>query len=123
MKTLRSKFLVFILLPVIIVFTALSIFSYITARDLLLSQIRISGQNYLQIAAEKINESLVDIESVLNLIAIKEEVIALDDSTRLRLFRRIQKYLGKTVTSVFMDFSDGTMIRSKSTPLPSSART
>jgi hypothetical protein len=64
-KTLRSKFLLFILVPAIIGLLVLSVLSYLSARGLLLSQMKEAGLNFLQASAERISGRIGQIRSIL----------------------------------------------------------
>jgi hypothetical protein len=54
MQSLTTKFLLFIILPVILVLAALSLASYHLARNLLIDQMKISGSHFLRAADEPI---------------------------------------------------------------------
>jgi class 3 adenylate cyclase len=118
LKTLRSKFLVFILVPVITVLLALSVLSYFSARDLLIAQIREGGITALQASAEKLSVSIVQIHSMLRLVSLSENLEEKSDSYRQRLFVRLTEVPDDAITSVFMGFPDGKFIRGKTDPLP-----
>jgi class 3 adenylate cyclase len=118
MKTLRSKFLIYILIPVVVIVSALTVLSYLTARGLLIDQMKKSGRNFLRASAEDISSRVVQIQSIIQLMAITENIEEKTDSERHRLFVELKGLLGGAVTSVFMGFPDGKFIRAKTDPLP-----
>ena len=118
MKSLASKFIVFIILPVIFILSALSLTSYLMAHRLLMDQMKKSGQNFLRASAEQISSRIIQVQSTLKLLAITENLETLDDSKRRHMFVAFKDLLGGAVTSVFMGFADGKFIRAKTTLLP-----
>jgi len=118
MKTLASKFFIFIIIPVIFIFLALSLSSYILVHKLLLDQMKTSGQNFLRASAEQISSRIIQVQSTLKLLAITEHIETFDDSKRHHMFVKLKDLLGGAVTSVFMGFPDGKIIRAKTTLLP-----
>ena len=118
MKSLASKFIVFIILPVIFILSALSLTSYLMAHRLLMDQMKKSGQNFLRASAEQISSRIIQVQSTLKLLAITENLETLDDSKRRHMFVALKDLLGGAVTSVFMGFADGKFIRAKTTLLP-----
>ena len=118
MKSLASKFIVFIILPVIFILSALSLTSYLMAHRLLMDQMKKSGQNFLRASAEQISSRIIQVQSTLKLLAITENLETLDDSKRQHMFVALKDLLGGAVTSVFMGFADGKFIRAKTTLLP-----
>jgi class 3 adenylate cyclase len=118
LNTLRSKFLLYVLAPVIAVMLALSVLSYMSARKILYEKILKNGENFLKSVAEGISASAVRIRSNLDLLALSEELEETSDDVRRILFVRLTEELGEMVTSVFMGFPDGRFIRGKKTPLP-----
>ena len=118
MKSLIAKFIFFIILPVTLVLSALSLTSYLVARDLLIDQMKKSGQNFLWASTEQISSRIIQVQSTLQLMAISENLEALDDSKRRDIFVALKDLLGGSVTSVFMGFADGKFIRAKTTLLP-----
>jgi sigma-B regulation protein RsbU (phosphoserine phosphatase) len=118
MKTLTGKFIVFIIIPVVFILSALSLSSYLLVHKLLIDQMMISGQNFLRASAEQVSTRIVQIHSTLELMAITESVEEKNDSERHRFFVKIKDRLGGATTSVFMGFPDGKFVRTKTTPLP-----
>ena len=118
MKTLASKFFIFIIIPVILILSALSLSSYILVHKLLLDQIKTSGQNLLRASAKQISSRIIQVQSTLKLLAITEHIETFDDSERHHMFVALKDLLGGAVTSVFMGFPDGKFIRAKTTLLP-----
>ena len=118
MKSLTAKFIFFIILPVTLILSALSLTSYLMARSLLIDQMKKSGQNFLWASAEQISSRIIQVQSTLKLLAITENLKTLDDSKRRHMFVALKDLLGKAVTSVFMGFPDGKFIRAKTTLLP-----
>lgn len=118
MKTLTGKFVVFIIIPVVFIQSALSLSSYLLVQKLLIDQLKISGKNFLRASAEQVSARIVQIQSTLELMAITEQLEEKNDSERHRFFVKINDLLGGSTTSVFMGFSDGKFVRSKTTPLP-----
>ena len=118
MKSLASKFIVFIILPVIFILSALSLTSYLMAHRLLMDQMKKSGQNFLRASAGQISSRIIQVQSTLKLLAITENLETLDDSKRRHMFVAFKDLLGGAVTSVFMGFADGKFIRAKTTLLP-----
>jgi class 3 adenylate cyclase len=118
MKTLASKFFIFIIIPVIFIFSALSLSSYILVHKLLLDRMKTSGQNFLRASAEQISSRIIQVQSTLKLLAITEHIETFDDSKRHHMFVALKDLLGGAVTSVFMGFPDGKIIRAKTTLLP-----
>ncbi len=118
MKSLASKFIVFIILPVIFILSALSLTSYLMAHRLLMDQIKKSDQNFLRASAGQISSRIIQVQSTLKLLAITENLETLDDSKRRHIFVALKDLLGGAVTSVFMGFADGKFIRAKTTLLP-----
>jgi class 3 adenylate cyclase len=117
-KTLRSKFLLFILVPAIIGLLVLSVLSYLSARGLLLSQMKEAGLNFLQASAERISGRIGQIRSILQVMALAENLVKKSEGERRRLFVKLSDMLGENVTSVFMGFPNGKFIRAKTDPLP-----
>jgi len=118
MKSLTAKFIFFIILPVTLVLSALSMTSYFMARSLLIDQMKKSGQHFLRASAGEISGRIVQVQSTLKLLAITENLEALDDSKRRHMFVALKDFFGGAVTSVFMGFPDGKFIRAKTTLLP-----
>jgi len=118
MKTLTGKFVVFIIIPVVLILSVLSLSSYLLVHKLLIDQMKISGQNFLRASAERVSIRIVQIQSTLELMAISERLEEKNDSERHRWFVKIKDLLGGATTSVFMGFSDGKFVRAKTTPLP-----
>jgi len=118
MKSLTTKFIVFIIVPVVLILSALSLTSYMVARNLLIDQIKDSGRNFLSAMAGDISSRIVQVQSALKLLAETENLDAIDDAQRQVLFVALKKHLSGSVTSVFMGFQAGKFIRSKKTPLP-----
>jgi len=118
MKSLSAKFIFFIILPVTLILSALSLTSYLMAHRLLIDQMEKSGQNFLRASAEQISSRIIQVQSTLKLLAITENLETLDDSKRRHMFVALKDLLGRAVTSVFMGFPDGKFIRSKTTLLP-----
>jgi len=118
MNTLRNKFLVYVLAPVLVVMLALSVLSYMSARNILYDKMLKSGHNYLKSVAQGISATAVRIQSNLDLLALSESLGEKSDKKRRRLFVKLTEELGEMVTSVFMGFPDGHFIRGKKTPLP-----
>ena len=118
MKSLTAKFIFFIILPVTLVLSALSLTSYLMAHRLLIDQMKKSGQNFLWASAGQISSRIIQVQSTLKLLAITENLETLDDSKRRHMFVALKDLLGGAVTSVFMGFADGKFIRAKTTLLP-----
>jgi len=70
MNTLRNKFLVYVLAPVLVVMLALSVLSYMSARNILYDKMLKSGHNYLKSVAQGISATAVRIQSNLDLLAL-----------------------------------------------------
>jgi len=119
MKSLRNKFFLFILLPVIIVLVFLEIRNYRTASDLLIKQMDRTAKNYLWASSESLSGNINTIRTLLRLEAIGENITTKTDAERNRLFVTLTRQLGPSVTSVYMGHPDGRMIRGASTILPS----
>jgi len=118
LTTLRGKFLVFILLPVLAELIAITSVSYFSARYYLIDQMKRSGLDALKADAARFKNMIIQVHAVLGSIAIAEEIGGLTDSQRKKIFIKISDALGNHVTSVFMGFPDGRMVRSKKTLLP-----
>jgi sigma-B regulation protein RsbU (phosphoserine phosphatase) len=118
MKTLTGKFIVFIIIPVVFILSALSLSSYLLVQKLLIDQMTISGQNFLRASAEQVSTRIVQLQSTLELMAITESVEGKKDSERHRFFVKMRDQLGGATTSIFMGFPDGKYVRAKTTPLP-----
>ena len=118
LNTLRGKFLVFILLPVLAALIAITSVGYFSARHYLLDQMKRSGLDALKADAARFKNMIVQVYAVLGSIAIAEEIGGITDTDRKKIFIKISKALGNHVTSVFMGFPDGRMVRSKKTLLP-----
>lgn len=118
MKSLTTKFTVFIILPVALILSALSLTSYLVTRDLLIDQIKSAERNYLSAAAGEITSRILQIRTTLELLSLVENLATLNDSQRRLLFVALEDHLGGAVTSVFMGFPDGKFIRSKTIVLP-----
>ena len=65
MKTLRGKFFVFILIPTILILSAKSLLSYLSAKNLLTDQMQRSAINHLEASAERLRASIGQIEAAL----------------------------------------------------------
>jgi hypothetical protein len=96
LNTLRKKFLLYVLAPVIAVMLALSVLSYMSARKILYEKILKNGENYLKSIAEGISDSAVRIHSNLELLALSEELEETSDDVRRILFVRLTEELGAT---------------------------
>jgi class 3 adenylate cyclase len=118
MKSLTAKFIFFIILPVTLALSALSLTGYFMAHRLLMDQMEKSGQNFLRASAGQISSRIIQVQSTLKLLAIAENLEVLDDSNRRQMFVRLKDFLGGAVTSVFKGFADGKFIRAKTTLLP-----
>ena len=118
MKTLASKFFVFIVIPVVFILSALSLSSYLLVHNLLIDQMKESGQNFLRASAEGVSTRIARIQTTLKIMAITENLGAENEFQQHRLFVAAKKQLGGAVTSVFMGFPDGRFIRAKTSPLP-----
>jgi class 3 adenylate cyclase len=118
MKSLTAKFIFFIILPVTLVLSALSLTSYFMARSLLIDQMKKSGQNFLWASVEQISSRIIQVQSTLKLLDITENLETINDSQRRHVFVALKDFLGGAVTSVFMGFADGKFIRAKTTLLP-----
>ncbi len=91
MKSLTSKFILFIILPVTFILSALSLTSYLMAHRLLIDQMKTSGQNFLRASAEQISSRIIQVQSTLKLLAITENLETLDDSKRRHMFVGAQR--------------------------------
>ena len=118
MKTLRSKFFLFILFPVIFVLAFLGIRNYRTASDLLMEQMGKSARNYLWASSESLSGNISAIKTLLRVEAISENVVSKSDLERQQFFVTLTRQLGPSVTSVYMGFPDGRMVRGATTVLP-----
>ncbi len=118
MKSLTTKFTVFIILPVALILSALSLTSYLLTRDLLIDQIKSAERNYLSAAASEISSRILQIQTTIELLSLIENIETLNDFQRRLLFVALEEHLGGSVTSVFMGFPDGKFIRSKTIDLP-----
>ena len=118
MKSLTTKFIVFIIVPVVLLLSALSLTSYMVARNLLIDQIKNSGRNFLSAMAGDISSRVLQVQSSLQLLAETENLSAINDAQRQLLFVALKAHLGGSVTSVFMGFQTGKFIRAKKTSLP-----
>ncbi|RLC01902.1 MAG: hypothetical protein DRH90_15180 [Deltaproteobacteria bacterium] len=118
MKSLRSKFFLLILVPVIIVLAFLETRNYRTARNLLIEQMDKTARNYIWAASESLSGNISAIRTLLRLEAISENITAKSDAERHRLFVTLTRRLGPAVTSVYMGYPDGRMIRGATTALP-----
>ena len=119
MKTLRSKFFLLILLPVIAVLVVLEFRNYRTASDLLIDQMDKTARNYLWASSESLSGKIGAIRTVLRLEALDENISNRTDAARRNFFIALTWKLGSSVTSVYMGYPDGRMIRGASTQLPS----
>ena len=115
MKTLRSKFFLLILLPVILVLAFFQIRNYRIAHHLLVDQMEINARNYLWAASESLSGNINTIRTVLRLEALDENISNKSDDERRRMFITLTWKLGPSVTSVYMGYPDGKMIRGAST--------
>ena len=118
MKTLASKFFIFIIIPVVFISSALSLSSYLLVHNLLINQMKESGRNFLRASAEGVSTRIARIQTTLKIMAITENLGAENEFQQHRLFVEAKKQLGGAVTSVFMGFPDGRFIRAKTSPLP-----
>jgi len=118
MKTLASKFFIFIIIPVVFISSALSLSSYLLVHKLLVDQMKESGRNFLRASAEGVSTRIARIQTTLKIMAITENLGAENEFQQHRLFVEAKKQLGGAVTSVFMGFPDGRFIRAKTSPLP-----
>ena len=118
MKTLRSKFFLLILVPVIAVFIFLEIRNYRTANALLIDQMDKNARHYLWAASESLSGNIGTIRTVLSLEALDENISQKSDNERRQMFITLTWKLGALVTSVYMGYPDGRMIRGASTKLP-----
>jgi class 3 adenylate cyclase len=119
MKTLRSKFFLLILIPVIAVLVVLEFRNYRTASDLLIDQMDKTARNYLWASSESLSGKIGAIRTVLRLEALDENISNRTDAARRNFFIALTWKLGSSVTSVYMGYPDGRMIRGASTQLPS----
>ena len=101
MKSLTAKFIFFIILPVTLILSVLSLTSYLMAHRLLIDQMKKSGQNFLRASAEQISSRIIQVQSTLKLLAITENLETLDETVSL------EDYKGKWLILFFYpyDFS------------------
>jgi adenylate cyclase len=118
MNSLRNKFILFILLPVIVVLVFLEIRNYRTASNLLIDQMDKTARNYLWAASESLSGKISAIKILLRVEAISENIISKSDSERQRFFITLTRQLGPSVTSVYMGSPEGRMVRGAATVLP-----
>lgn len=118
MSSLRNKFFIFILLPVIIALAFLEIRNYRTASNLLIDQMDKTARNYLWAASESLSGKISAIKTLLRVEAISENIISKTDSEKQQFFITLTRQLGPSVTSVYMGYPDGKMVRGASTVLP-----
>lgn len=118
LTTLRGKFLVLIVLPVLAALIGLTVISYLSARHYLLWEMKKAGVDTLKADAEDLQIVVVRMRTALEAISIAEQQGDFSDGQRKLIFARIQKTLGDGSTSLFMGFPDGRMVRSKKEPLP-----
>ena len=86
MKTLRSKFFLLILIPVIAVLVVLEFRNYRTASDLLIDQMDKTARNYLWASSESLSGKIGAIRTVLRLEALDENINNRTDAARRNFF-------------------------------------
>jgi class 3 adenylate cyclase len=118
MKTLRGKFFILILVPVLLTLVALTVWNYISASDLLVDQMDQTARHYLWASSESLAGNISSIRTVLRMEALDETLSDRTDPERQQLFVTLTSRLGLSVTSVFMGFPDGKFIRGASSRLP-----
>lgn len=112
MKTLKNKFLVFILIPVFVTLLGLAIWNYWTARNLLLEEMRHASANYLWAQSDIVAGAFERIQTVNELLALQEMISQNTDAQRRRLLEALEQRMGKSVNAIFMGFPDGDYISS-----------
>lgn len=118
MKTLRGKFVLLILVPVLLTLVALTAWNYLSASDLLIDQMDRTARNYLWASSESLSGNISAIRTVLRMKALDETIHARADRERRQFFVTLTANPGPAVTSVFMGFPDGKFIRGATSRLP-----
>ena len=116
--TLRSKFLIFIVLPVFAALIALTTISYIFARHYLLQEMKKSGIEALKADAENISRNVLRLRTMMASITLADQIGQFNDSQRRRIFKDLHNRLGDRITSLFMGFPNGRIVLSTDAPLP-----
>jgi class 3 adenylate cyclase len=118
LTTLRGKFLILILLPVLAALVGLTGLCYTSARHHLIEQMKKAGLDALAADAEAFRAVIVQERTALETLGAVQMLKDFSDDERRRVFVSLDQQLGPHITSVFMGFPDGRMVRSKHAPLP-----
>lgn len=110
MKKLQTKFLVFIILPVLGIVIVTGVLSFLAARHILIDEMKKAAAIAVQQATDKLETGAWrGIQALLVLMAV-EQTAKLDDLQLKRLFEQVHREL--PVEAVFMGFSDGRFVSS-----------
>lgn len=110
MKKLRTKFLLYILLPVILIITVAGLVSFGVARDIVIAQLIALGSLSLKQAADEIDSTFGTGIDTLRVLTSSTALADLTDDQRRRVFGEIKNRF--PLESIFMAFSDGRFVSS-----------
>jgi len=108
MKKLRNKFLVYILLPALLIILVGSLISHMVAQKIVFKQLDEFGRLALRRAADEVDLDLGQGIKILQLLALQERTLAISDKERRKLF--VEMAENQPIETVFMAFPDGKLI-------------
>ncbi|GEM_PF-222723 len=110
MKKLRNKFLVYILLPALLIILIGSVLSHMVAQGIVHKQLHRLAQIALRRAADEVDVDLGRGIKILQVLALQDRISTISDKKRRKLFVEIAK--NQPFEAVFMAFPDGRLISS-----------
>ncbi len=110
MKKLRTMFLLYILLPVILIFTITGLISFGVARKIVIEQLTDLGALSLKQASDEIDSSFGTGIDTLRVLTSSAALAGYSDDRLRKVFKEIKGRF--PVQSIFMAFSDGKFVSS-----------
>ncbi|MBP2630134.1 MAG: methyl-accepting chemotaxis sensory transducer with Cache sensor [Firmicutes bacterium] len=101
---LRTKMLTFLLIPVIFLIGALSLYSYFTAKSALETQMENANKSTLNVYSSKINQTLVRQEGVTNELASSLSIAMTESEIRARI--QAAKQSNPEIKNIMVAFND-----------------
>ncbi|MFH0825473.1 MAG: adenylate/guanylate cyclase domain-containing protein [Pseudomonadota bacterium] len=108
MNKLRNKFLVYVLVPALMITALMSVLSYLEARRIVVNLMKKSAVVGLQQALAPIEAGAGRGMQTLETLAVAERNTHLTDEQRVRMYRELVKTLPLDV--IFMGFPDGRLV-------------
>ncbi len=108
MKTLRSKFLVYVAVPVLFIIGLTGAASYLTARSILMEQLRERGVGALQQYADEFDATFGASVQTLGILSVHAGLTCSDRNALAEIFKDLRKRL--PVETIFLVGMDGRVI-------------